>query len=222
MIITSSDMKLEDGPARHCCCRRHQNFIVDFPSLKNGHSMECDAVLESAYCIWLEHDPQVVKYYTQPHTFTWIDNEQHYRYTPDFLVVLGSGVCYFTEVKHDFSKLRKNRLFKLDSFNALCAQEGWGFQRRDRQSITGITTFNTLKALYGRLKPYDKQRQMYFYYYLNHRDWPTTLGDLVQDSAAPDTGTICYNLFTGRLVADLTQRLTLDLVVDRVSSYEYE
>ena len=220
MIITSGEMKLEDGPARQSAHRHRQNFIVDFPSLKNGHSMECDAVLESAYCIWLEHDPQVVRYFTQPHTFTWMDSEQHYRYTPDFLVVLATGICYFTEVKHDFTKLRPNRLLKLDSFNALCVQEGWAFQRRDQQGITESRTFHTLKALYGRMRPYNEQQQSYFYHYLFHREWPTTLGDLVQDSAAPDTGTICYNLFTGRLLADLTQRLTLDLVIDRRSSYE--
>lgn len=220
MIITSSEMKLKDGPARQCSRRRHQNFIVDFPSLKNGRSMECDAVLESAYCIWLEHDPQVVKYYSQPHTFTWVDDGQHYRYTPDFLVVLTHGDSYFTEVKHDFARQRPSRLAKLDSFNALCFQEGWAFQRRDQQSITGSITFHTLKALYSRLRTYNEQRQMYFYHYLHQREWPTTLGELVQDSAAPDTGTICYNLFTGRLVADLTQRLTLDLVVDRASPHE--
>lgn len=64
MIITSGEMKLKDGLARRSLPRRHQKFIIDFPSLKNGRSMERDAVLESAYCIWLEHDPQVVKHYT--------------------------------------------------------------------------------------------------------------------------------------------------------------
>ncbi|WP_460068450.1 Tn7 transposase TnsA N-terminal domain-containing protein [Pseudomonas sp. S1_A06] len=220
MIITSGEMKLEDGPARRWPRRRHQNFIVDFPSLKNGHSMECDAVLESAYCIWLEHDPHVVKYYTQPHTFTWVDDGQRYRYTPDFLVILEQGDSYFTEVKHDFSTQRPRCLAKLDSFNALCFREGWTFQRRDRQSITGPSQFHTLKALYSRSRPYNEQRQMYFYHYLQQRDWPATLGDLVQDRDAPDIGTICYNLFKGRLVADLTQRLTLDLIVDRVQPHE--
>ncbi|WP_349735977.1 TnsA endonuclease N-terminal domain-containing protein [Pseudomonas jessenii] len=220
MIITSGEMKLEDGPARTCIRRRRQNFIVDFPSLKNGRSMQCEAVLESAYCIWLEHDPQVVKYYTQPHTFTWVDDGQLYRYTPDFFVVLTHGDGYFTEVKHDFGKQRARRLAKLDSFHTLCFREGWVFQRRDEQSITGSTMFQTLKALYSRLRPYNEQQQMYFYHYLYQREWPTTLGDLVQDSAAPDTATICFNLFTGRLIADLNQRLTLDLVVDRAPPHE--
>ncbi|MFJ2693976.1 TnsA endonuclease N-terminal domain-containing protein [Pseudomonas sp. NPDC087336] len=220
MIITSGEMKLEDGPVRSSLRRRRQNFIVDFPSMKNGRSMQCDAVLESAYCIWLEHDPQVVKYYTQPHTFIWVDDSQPYRYTPDFYVVLTCGDGYFTEVKHDFGKQRARRLAKLDSFHALCFKEGWAFQRRDEQSITGSTMFQTLKALYSRLRPYNEQQQMYFYHYLHQRAWPTTLGDLLQDSAAPDTATICFNLFTGRLMADLSQRLTLDLVVDRVLPHE--
>lgn len=220
MIITSGEMKLEDGPARRSLPRRRQNFIVDFPSLKNGRSMECDAVLESAYCIWLEHDPKVVKYYTQPHTFTWVDNGQTYRYTPDFLVVLAHGDSYFTEVKHDFSKQRPRRLDKLDSFNALCFKEGWSFRRRDQQSITGPATFQTLKALYSRLRPYNEQQQMHFYYYLHQREWPATLGELMEDSSAPNLATICYNLFTGRLMAELNQRLTLDLLIDRASPRE--
>lgn len=213
MIITSKEMCLEDGPARRPPRRRRQNFIVDFPSIKNGHSMECDAVLESAYCIWLEHAPQVVRYYTQPHTFSWIDDGQHYRYTPDFFVVLTHGDGYYTEVKHDFTKQRASRLAKLESFHALCYQEGWTFERHDQQSITGSTKFHTLQALYSRSRPYNEQRQMYLYHYLQQHHCPTTLGNLIQGSAAPDTGTICYNLFTGRLIADLSQRLTLDLVV---------
>ncbi|WP_454834588.1 TnsA endonuclease N-terminal domain-containing protein [Pseudomonas lini] len=219
MIITSKEMSLDDGPTRHSSPRRRQNFIVDFPSLKNGHSMECDSVLESAYCIWLEHAPQVVRYYTHPHTFTWIDEGQRYRYTPDFLVVLTHGDSYFTEVKQDFTKQRQSRLAKLESFHALCFQEGWTFKRRDQQRITGSTMFHTLQALYSRSSTYNEQQQMYFYHYLQQRVWPTTLGDLVQDSAAPDTGTICYNLFTKQLIADLTQRLTLDLMVNWAPSH---
>ncbi len=216
MIITSGEMKLDDGPARQWARRRHQNFIVDFPSVKNGASLECDSVLESAYCIWLEHDRQVVKYYTQPHTFTWIDDGERYRYTPDFLVVLTQGDSYFAEVKHDFSTRREEWLAKLDSFSALCSREGWGFRRLDRRSITGPRQFSTLKALYSRIRPYNDQRQMYFHDYLQHHQWPTTLGQLLQDPDAPDTGTICYNLFTGLLAADLSQPLTLDLSIDWV------
>jgi hypothetical protein len=220
MIITSKAMNLDDGPVRSCFQRRRQNFLVDFPSRKNGHSMECHSVLESAYCIWLEFAPRVVRYYTQPHTFTWIDAEQRYRYTPDFLVVLTHGENYFTEIKHDFTKQRQSLLTKLESFHALCFQEGWSFKRRDQQRLTGSTMFHTLQALYSRSSTFNEQRQMYFYHYLQQRVWPTTLGDLVQDSAAPDIGTICYNLFTGRLTADLTQRLTLDLMVDWAPSHE--
>jgi hypothetical protein len=219
MIIISKEMNLEDGPARHPLRRRRQNFIVDFPSRKNDHSMACDSVLESAYCIWLEHAPQVVRYFTQPHTFTWIDAGQRYRYTPDFLVVLTHGDSYFTEIKHDFTKQRQSRLAKLESFHALCFQEGWSFKRRDQQRITGSTMFHTLQALYSRSTMHNEQRQMYFYHYVQQRVWPTTLGELVQDSAAPETGTICYNLFTKQLIADLTQRLTLDLVVDWAPSH---
>lgn len=214
MIITSKAINLDEGPSRHSPRRRRQNFIVHFPSLKNGRSMECESVLESAYCIWLEHAPQVVKYYTQPHTFTWIDDGYRYRYTPDFLVVLTHGDSHFTEVKLDFTKQRQSRLATLDSFHALCFQEGWTFKRRDQQHITGSTMFHTLQALYSRSSTYNEQRQEYFYHYLQQCTWPKTLGELIHDSAAPDTGTICYNLFTRRLKADLTQRLTLDLLVD--------
>lgn len=214
MIITSKQINLDDGPARQSSRRRRQNFIVDFPSLKNGHSIACDSILESAYCIWLEHDPQVVRYYAQPHTFAWIDDGQRYRYTPDFLVVLTQGDCYFAEVKLDFTKQRRSRVVTLESFRALCFQEGWTFKCRDQRSITGPTMFRTLQALYSRSGNYNEQRQTYFYHYLHHRTWPTTLGDLVQDSAAPDIGMICYNLFTGQLNADLTERLTLDLMVN--------
>jgi hypothetical protein len=144
---------------------------------------------------------------------------QRYRYTPDFLVVLTHGDSYFTEVKHDFTKQRQSRLAKLESFDALCFQEGWSFKRRDQQRLTGSTMFHTLQALYSRSSTYNEQRQRYFYHYLQQRIWPTTLGELVQNSVAPDTGTICYNLFTKRLIADLTQRLTLDLEVDWAPSH---
>jgi hypothetical protein len=220
MIITSKEMNLENGPARCSPRRRRQNFIVDFPSLKNRHSVECDSILESAYCIWLEHDPTVAKYYAQPHTFTWTDETQRYRYTPDFLVVLTNGDSYFSEVKLDFTKQRTSRLATLESFRALCFQEGWTLTCHDQRSLTGPPSFHNLQVLYSRSSTWNEQRQMHFYHYVQHRPWPTTLGDLVQDSAAPTIGTICYNLFTGQLSADLSQPLTLHLMVDWKAPHE--
>lgn len=214
MIITSKPMSLENSPVRHPPKRRRQNFIVNFPSLKNGRSIECEAILESAYCIWLEYSPQVLSYYAQPHTFTWIDDDQLYRYTPDFFVLMKGGEGYFTEVKYDFTKQRPSRLSKLESFHQLCLQEGWIFERHDNFSITGSTSFRTLRALYSRCRKSTIEQQNHFYYYVCQRSWPIPLGDLIQDTAAPPPSTIFYNIFVGRLVADLTQSLSPGLLID--------
>lgn len=56
MIITSKEMNLDDEPVRQSSRPRRQHFIVDFLSRKNGHSMVCHSVLESAYCIWLTNE----------------------------------------------------------------------------------------------------------------------------------------------------------------------
>ncbi len=221
MVILSKPMNLEESPVRRPPKRRRQNFIVDFPSLKNGKSMECEAVLESSYCIWLEYCPQVMKYYTQPHTFQWKDGNQRYRYTPDFFIVNKDGDGCFAEVKYDFSKQRSNLLEKLHSFHLLCLLEGWRFERHDQQSITGPALFQTLKELYSRSRSPNEQQQMQFNYYLRQRIWPTTLGKLLEDDAAPDFSIICYNVFTGRLTANLTQKLTPSLVVDWRPEHAY-
>lgn len=214
MIITSKSMNLDECPVRHSPHRRRQNFIVSFPSLKNGRSMECESVLESAYCIWLEYFPNVLKYYTQPHTFIWIDETQRYHYTPDFFVILKNGQNFFCEVKHDFTTQRVSRLDKLESFHRLCKQEGWIFHRHDQRSITASPTFQSIKTLYSRSRYVNEQQEMHFRNYSRARSWPTTLGELTNDKTAPDVSTICYYLFTKRLIADLTQRITLSLRVD--------
>ncbi|MXI46106.1 hypothetical protein GRW89_06255 [Pseudomonas moraviensis] len=214
MIITSKPMILENSPVRQSLPRRRQNFIVNFPSLKNGRSIECEAILESSYCIWLEYYPQVLRYYAQPHTFTWIDDNQLYRYTPDFLVITNDGGSYFTEVKYDFTKQCLNRIIKLESFNNLCIQEGWSFQQHDKLSITGSPEFMTLKAVYSRCRNSSDQQQAHFCYYIRQRSWPATLGELIQDNAAPHASTIFYNILLGRLVVDLTQKLTPSLLID--------
>jgi len=219
MIITSKSMNLDESPVRQPPRRRRQNFIVNFPSLKNGRSIECESVLESSYCIWLEYLPSVISYYTQPHTFTWVDESKRYHYTPDFFVLLENDESYFSEVKHDFAKQRQSRLDKLASFQRLCMQEGWTFHRQNQENLTSSSLFQSIKTLYSRSRHVDEQQELHFRNYSRNRIWPTTLGELIADKAGPNDSTIYYYLFTKRLTADLTQRITLSLRVDWTPSH---
>ncbi|MDO8909522.1 MAG: Tn7 transposase TnsA N-terminal domain-containing protein [Pseudohongiella sp.] len=75
--------------------------IVRFPSTKSnlGETILVESILESKYCLHLEFNENVTRYYPQPQTFRITDDLGHVTYTPDFEVHYRDGTQGYVEVK---------------------------------------------------------------------------------------------------------------------------
>ncbi|WP_420429590.1 Tn7 transposase TnsA N-terminal domain-containing protein [Kordiimonas sp.] len=77
--------------------RRTTHRVVGYhASRKNGALVPWESQVERGYFQWLEVDPRIVSFRSQPKTFKWTD----FRYTPDALVETREG-SFFAEVKPD-------------------------------------------------------------------------------------------------------------------------
>lgn len=70
-----------------------------FPSRKNGRMVHHEGLLELEAIYLFEASPLIVRYREQPATINYPDGARLRRYTPDFELVLASGVVVFIEVK---------------------------------------------------------------------------------------------------------------------------
>ncbi|MFW1808728.1 TnsA endonuclease N-terminal domain-containing protein [Acinetobacter ursingii] len=90
-----------NSPARRIQKSAVKN-IVRFPSIKanDGKTILVESILESKYCLCLEFDAKVEKYFPQPRKFEIPkDDGGSIIYTPDFEVIYTSGVRKYVEVK---------------------------------------------------------------------------------------------------------------------------
>jgi hypothetical protein len=152
MIITSKPLNLEKSQVQWPRQRRCQNFIINPPPLKSDRSIECEAVLKSAYCASLKCYLKVVQYDTQPHSITLIDNGRLHHYTPAINALNESGDGYFTDVKYDLNSQCSNHLSNLESFYLFFLQE-WTSEQHYKQSTIVAARYIILKVVYSRFKP---------------------------------------------------------------------
>jgi hypothetical protein len=75
--------------------------IVRFPSIKanDGKTILVESIQESKYCLHLEFNSEVRRYWPQPPTYNFTDNLGDIVYTPDFKVEMTSGNQVICEVK---------------------------------------------------------------------------------------------------------------------------
>lgn len=70
-----------------------------FPSRKNGRMVHHEGLLELEAIYLFETSPLIVRYREQPATIHYPDGARLRRYTPDFELVLASGLVVLIEVK---------------------------------------------------------------------------------------------------------------------------
>lgn len=93
--------------------------------------MLLESILESEFALVLEYDTKVETYFEQPETFFLQDESgKTTRYTPDFLIVLTSGLRKYIEVKPEsevksgkyskvFSLFQQKLLHTIDDFEVI-------------------------------------------------------------------------------------------------------
>ncbi|CAN7543134.1 TnsA endonuclease N-terminal domain-containing protein [Pseudomonas sp. LjRoot263] len=101
---------------------RHGSQVTIFPSRKNKAPVFCESRLEAAFCLELERNSKVLNYDAHPFTINFIGTK--YRYTPDFLVRLGSGKEQLIEIKNDDSYQDKAITGRITRYIELLAEQG--------------------------------------------------------------------------------------------------
>ncbi|WP_148057918.1 hypothetical protein [Pseudomonas frederiksbergensis] len=206
MIITSKPLNLEESQVQWPRQRRCQNFIINPPPLKSDRSIECEAVLRSAYCVSLKHYLQVVQYNTQPHSITLIDNCRLHHYTPEIFAPNESGDGYFTNVKYDLISQCSNHLSNIESFYLSFLQE-WTSEQLDKQSTIVAARYIIFKVVYSQFKPPTKSGKWIYGTYLRQHTYQTSLDKRTLNNITSDLTIISNNTFSRRLIADLTPQL---------------
>jgi hypothetical protein len=193
---------------------RQGTFSTAFPSLKNGHPILCDTILESDYCIWLEWDRTVSRYACNSRTFELELADRSVKYTPDFEISLSTGQKAYAEVKSSFVHVNQKLGQKINAFSHYCQQQQLTFIQVNAVQILKHPTFQTLKHIYCRRQFIDDVALDLFYHRLPPESFPMTLEALLNEIRSEAAlAFICEGLFDGSLAADLRQPFNLDFVI---------
>ncbi|MFJ4256831.1 transposase [Pseudomonas monteilii] len=107
--------------------RKLETFVA---SRKNGNSIGCESLLEADFCIYLEYQPAIAAYLSQPFTICFSGSRT--RYTPDFMATLVDGSQVIYEVKSDAGARNRRwgirravleQLFSLNNLRFECVEE---------------------------------------------------------------------------------------------------
>lgn len=131
--------------------------IVRFPSTKTDGSRNIlvESILESQFCLHLEFDSRVSRYYPQPETFQVpLPNNGTRQYTPDFEVHYTSGKTRFIEVK-PLKKIESESYVELfNHFKIVAENVGAEFQVVDDTEILRQPLLANYKKLHRyRVRP---------------------------------------------------------------------
>ena len=89
-------------------------------SRKAGGLVPWESQIEQAYFEWLEVDPHVISFQSQPQTFKWHDT----KYTPDALVKTHRG-SFFVEVKPADVRSDMDVMSRLEDIASRLARDGY-------------------------------------------------------------------------------------------------
>ncbi|PCR96085.1 hypothetical protein CP336_13875 [Pseudomonas fluorescens] len=144
--------------------------------------------------------------------FNWVDGANKYRYTPHFLVANGEGGGYYCTIQTEAPGVTAQHGETLLAFNALCREQGWQF-RLIAAAAVYAPNFSTLQKLYLRSLDASAEESDVCLQLLPGLVWPATIREVLSALPASSLAALCYCLFSGRLLADLSQALTLDLII---------
>lgn len=212
MLASINSMPCDALPAFSWPRPGHRNFSTTFPSRKNRKSVRCVTRLHADYCVHLEHDSRIERYWAQPHVFSWMSGTSKYRYAPHFLVANGDGSGCYCEVLASFAGINASRGETLLEFEALCGERGWRFHRIEAATIHN-KEFDTLHKLYLRSLDATTDEYTKCLKLLPQLVWPATIREVLLTVSAFALPALCRCLFFGQLKADLSQALDLDLMI---------
>lgn len=113
---------------RKVVTRRSWHFRGYFPSLKNGHSVPFESILESGFFRLLELSPDVRRYKVQPVRESFLIGSQPAQYVPDVEVELFDGSRVWVEIKPALHRKNHATAARLNAAKAHFAASGRRFE----------------------------------------------------------------------------------------------
>ncbi len=200
-------------------CGYYGKHLVFFPSRKNHQSMICNSVLESDYCVFLEWDPRVISYASQPGDLEICINGRQCIYRPDFFVET-RDTPFFCEVKHDFTQLSSRVRAKTMAAEKLITEMGYGMAYADRCSIRAGWKLNNLAFLYFQSFNVSEAEWVSSLDWLSTLSFPLPCRDLLGSDAPIRKRAIYLALFNQILQVDLNSPFNLDSLVSAHSGLD--
>lgn len=183
--------------------------LLFFPSRKTRSQLICHSVLESDYCIFLEYDPGVVSYCSQPEALVVTVRGRQCRYQPDFQIETVDQTSY-TEVKHDFDEISTRIMSKLQAARSLLRTQGSELVFADIDSIRAGSKLRNLKFLYFHSFNVSADEFGECLRLLSMLRYPVTLRSLLHHPHNVRERAIYRAMFEQSLEFDLNERMTLD------------
>ncbi|MHC8350856.1 hypothetical protein ACYZT7_16340 [Pseudomonas sp. RT4P38] len=219
MLASINSMPCDPIPAFSWPKAGHRNFSTTFPSQKNRRSLRCGTRLQADFCVRLEHDAHVQRYWAQPHVFKWTEGTKKFRYAPHFLVENDDGGGCYCTVQANFTSMTAPQGETLLAFDALCREQGWQFSRIADETVH-TPSFATLQKLYLRSLDSTPEEYAVCIQILPALVWPATVREVLNALPPSSLAALCSCLFSGRLLADLSQALNPDLIIQGLHTGE--
>ncbi|MBS7596908.1 TnsA endonuclease N-terminal domain-containing protein [Pseudomonas sp. RC2C2] len=212
-------MKIPIGLRKPEVCGYYGKHLVFFPSRKNHQSIICNSLVESDYCIFLEWDPKVLKYASQPGDLEVCINGRQSVYRPDFFVETRDSQ-YFCEVKNDFTQISDRVKAKTMAAEKLITEMGYGMAYADRLSIRAGWKFKNLAFLYFQSFNVSAAEWVSSIDWLNTLTFPLPCRYLLTADCPVRKRAIYLTLFKQIVHVDLSLPLNLDSLISAPSGVD--
>jgi len=125
----------------------NKKIIGKFPSLKMKTSIWWESQLERDYIYFLEIDPTVIAYYSQPFKIGFQVGEKTHVYTPDFFVIRNDKKQVI-EIKPEKRINDLKNQFIFSNVKPICLEQGCEFKVITDKTIRSQPRLNNIKLLH--------------------------------------------------------------------------
>src|SRR3989442_7341549 len=192
--------------ARRITNKGQRKLIGKFPSLKMKTAVWWESQIERDFIYFLEIDPDVLSFYSQPfHISYWFDGKEH-SYTPDFFVER-VGRKQVVEIKPEKKVSKPENQIIFQKVSPICFQQGYEFIVITDKTIRLQPRLNNIKLLhkYSRIPIYPQYQILFQEFFLNKQS--ATFG---QAEDFLEQNNVCKQVIYGLIYWGI---LTIDLMV---------
>ncbi len=118
---------------------------------KGGRTVQCESFGEMRWLLYLDRDPKVLDYSSQPEEFEFYDGVgRRHTYVPDFIVWRADGRTEIHEVTRSFRRMREEIVRREEAATRICAgREGWSYAVHTEEDLPDGPDLANLLVLIG-------------------------------------------------------------------------